>query len=59
MLLLGTVLPLDFSKGGRQLTQSHGQLLAFAIIYGLGFGGSYSLLSAKPVTSHPEFGMFL
>lgn len=48
MLLLGTVLPLDFSKGGRQLTQSHGQLLAFAIIYGLGFGGSYSLLSAKP-----------
>lgn len=48
-MFLGTLLPLDFSTGGRELTRSHRQLLAFAVVYGLGFGGCYSLLSAKPV----------
>jgi len=47
-MFLGTLLPLDFSTGGRELTRSHQQLLAFAVVYGLGFGGCYSLLSAKP-----------
>ena len=35
-------------KGGAALTSSHSQLLAFAIVYGLGFGGSFSVLSSKP-----------
>ena len=48
-MFVGTLLPLDFSTGGRELTRSHQQLLAFAVVYGLGFGGCYSLLSAKPV----------
>lgn len=30
------------------MTKSHSQLLGFTVIYGLGFGGSYSLVSAKP-----------
>ena len=48
VLLIGTLLLLDFAKGGRALTANHNQLMAFAVIYGLGFGGSYSVLSAKP-----------
>eukprot|EP00439_Symbiodinium_sp_Y106_P060265 s1401_g8.t2 len=48
VLLMGTLLLLDFAKGGRALTTNHNQLMAFAVIYGLGFGGSYSVLSAKP-----------
>ncbi|CAK9051121.1 Monocarboxylate transporter 13 (MCT 13) (Solute carrier family 16 member 13) [Durusdinium trenchii] len=48
LLFLGTLLPLDFSQAGGSLTRSHTQLLAFAMVYGMGFGGTYSLLSAKP-----------
>eukprot|EP00913_Durusdinium_trenchii_P004790 g4450.t1 len=46
--MLRTLLPLDFSQAGGSLTRSHTQLLAFAMVYGMGFGGTYSLLSAKP-----------
>ncbi|CAJ1330840.1 unnamed protein product [Effrenium voratum] len=48
VLLLGTLLPLDIASGGQALTSNRVQLLAFAIIYGFGFGACYSMICAKP-----------
>jgi len=47
-LLVGTLLPLDFTNGCRSLTSSHSQLVAFAVVYGFGFGAAFAVLCAKP-----------
>ncbi|CAE7210092.1 ybfB [Symbiodinium sp. CCMP2592] len=58
LLVLGTLLPLDFASGGVEVTSNHSQLLAFTIIYGLGFGASYSVLLAKPAKMFGKMAEF-
>ena len=58
LLVLGTLLPLDFASGGGEVTSNHSQLLAFTIIYGLGFGASYSVLLAKPAKMFGKMAEF-
>ncbi|CAE7650658.1 ybfB [Symbiodinium sp. CCMP2456] len=58
LLVLGTLLPLDFASGGVEVTSNHSQLLAFTIIYGLGFGASYAVLMAKPAKMFGQLAEF-
>ena len=59
LLLLGTCLPLEWDATGLKPTANPTQLLLFAVVYGLGYGASYAVISAKPAKlfgEMPEFG---
>lgn len=59
LLILGTSLSLDLSSGSLRPTSSRSQLWLFSVVYGLGFGASYSVTVSKPAKifgSMPDFG---
>merc|ERR1712085_37483 len=48
----------NYTAGFFRPTSNHGQLLVFAIVYGLGYGACFSVLSSRPAKlfGHmPEF----
>merc|ERR1739848_865769 len=48
LLFLGTLMPLELGSAGVKLSSNHLRLLSFALVYGLGYGMSYCVVSSKP-----------
>merc|ERR1712039_1007326 len=58
LLLVGVMSAFEISVDAIRLTTNHSQLLCFAVIYGLGYGCSFTATTAKPAMllgSMPEF----
>ncbi len=51
ILLAGTLLLFELGPDGPELTRQTGRLVAFAVVFGLGFGGSFSLIQLVAVES--------
>lgn len=51
ILLAGTLLLFELGPAGVELTRAPGRLVAFAVVFGLGFGGSFSLIQLVAVES--------
>jgi MFS family permease len=50
-LLAGCLLLFDFGAGGPRLVTDPGRLTAFAVVFGLGFGGSFTMIQLTVVES--------
>ena len=51
ILLAGTLLLFELGPAGPELTRAPARLVAFAVVFGLGFGGSFSLIQLVAVES--------
>jgi len=56
-LLVGTLLLFTSGNNGLELTRSPAQLMAFAVVFGLGFGGSFTLIQLVAVESFGQLAL--
>ncbi len=56
-LLAGTLLLFTSGANGLELTRSPAQLTAFAVVFGLGFGGSFTLIQLVAVESFGQLAL--
>lgn len=56
-LLAGCLLLFSFPAGGPALTTDPGRLRAFALVFGLGFGGSFTLIQLTAVESFGQLDL--
>lgn len=57
VLLAGCLMLFSFGEGGIALATNHGQLRLFAVVFGLGFGGSFTLIQLVAVETFGQLAL--